>query len=117
MMMPDNLGAFLLDGAIAIPETAKEHWVEIACDCDGREGPHSNEWRVLGEGDSPVIGCVTMDEDEIVWKWQIIVPSAGGRVANGWGHTRDECRLQAEMTGKALHTDWLAYLSRNQEES
>lgn len=95
----------LFAGISPIPPEAAERWVSIDCDCGGVDRPHANEFRII-EGD--FLCMAAPDEDGVVWKWRVLlIPD--GRVANGWGHTKEECQLQAEMTARALATDKAAY--------
>lgn len=92
------------DRMLSVPEAANERWVEVHCDCT--EEDHTNYWRLI---EGHIVCIAAEDDDHVVYKWQVIIPEMGGRVANGWGHTLAECEQQAEWTAKALHTDWVAF--------
>lgn len=104
--MMDPTGLALLK----VPSGAAEAWVEVECDC-GHGGAHNNQYRLL---DGDIVLMTRMDIDEVVWEWQVLMQPEG-QVARGYGHTPDECHLQAEMSAKALITDREAFLANHPE--
>lgn len=93
---------------IVIPDEAAERWVEVPCDCDGRDDPHSNDFRLLDD----FLCVAALDEDGIIYKWRVEY-SGSGRVANGYADDMAGAKRCAEITAHAMIKDRAAYYDRH----
>jgi hypothetical protein len=56
------------------------------------------------------------DDDEVVFKWQVLLLTDGAQLGMGYGKTMQECYNQAEMTAEALVVDRAAWFARNPDQ-